>query len=520
LTRNLPSYLGGSWRTGQGVADAVLDAVTGDPVCAVSSEGLDLPQALLHARTTGGPALQDLDFPSRAAALKGAAQALVDRKEELYELSARAGSTRADAKVDVDGGFGTALVYAGLGKRGLPPEGVLIPDDKPVQLGREGAFVGRHVLASRRGVAVQINAFNFPVWGMLEKLAPAVLAGVPSLVKPATPTAYIAEHAVRIILESGALPEGSLQLLCGSARGLLDLLDGQDSVAFTGSADTAGTLRAHPAVTHRSVRFNAEADSVNSSVLGPDAVEGTPERELFLDALLTEMTVKAGQKCTAIRRAFVPRGQLSAVTDAMASRLSTITVGAPGVDGVRMGALVGLDQRADVRSRVAELAAAATIVFGDPERVEVIGADAEQGAFMSPVLLRADDAEQSAIHTIEAFGPVSTLIPYDSIDHLVELVARGEGSLTASVVSGDPEFVRRSVQGISPYHGRVLVLDERSAAESTGHGTPMPQLVHGGPGRAGGGQEEAGLRAVHGHMQLTALQGHPQVLDDVVSPHV
>jgi oxepin-CoA hydrolase/3-oxo-5,6-dehydrosuberyl-CoA semialdehyde dehydrogenase len=514
MTETLPSYLAGAWRTGEGDGTLVRDAVTGETVCAVSSDGLDLAEAVRHAREVGGPALQELDFQARAAALKAVAQALIDRKGELYELSARAGATRADAKVDVDGGFGTTLVYASIGKRGLPA-GTVIPDDDPVPLGREGAFVGRHVLTSRRGVAVQINAFNFPVWGMLEKLAPAVLAGVPSLVKPATPTAYVAEHAFRIILEAGALPEGSLQLLCGSAGELLGLLGGQDSVGFTGSAETAGRLRSHPAVTHRSVRFNAEADSVNTSVLGPDAVDGTEERDLFLSALVTEMTVKAGQKCTAIRRAFVPRERLDEVADEVAARLESVVVGAPGAEGVQMGALVGLEQRDDVRARVAELSSAATTVFGDPDHVDVVGADAERGAFLSPVLLRADDPDQAPVHLVEAFGPVSTLVPYDDVAHLADLVARGEGSLVASVVSRDPDFVRESVHRIAPYHGRVLVLDRDCAPESTGHGTPMPQLVHGGPGRAGGGQEEAGLRAVHDHMQLTALQGTPAVLESL-----
>jgi oxepin-CoA hydrolase/3-oxo-5,6-dehydrosuberyl-CoA semialdehyde dehydrogenase len=354
---------------------------------------------------------------------------------------------------------------------------------------------------------------------MLEKLAPALLAGVPTIVKPATPTAYIAERAVRIILESGVLPEGSLQVLCGPAGSLLDHLGGQDSVGFTGSAATAARLRSHAAVTQRSLRFNAEADSVNSSILGPDADEGTEERELFLGALVTEMTVKAGQKCTAIRRAFVPRHRMSEVADAVAARLADVTVGAPGAEDVDMGALVGLAQRDDVRARTDELAAAATIVFGDPSRVAVVGADAERGAFMSPVLLRADDPDSEAVHSIEAFGPVSTLVPYDDVDHLVELTARGGGSLVASVVSGDAEFVRASVLGVAPHHGRVLVLDRDSAGESTGHGTPMPQLVHGGPGRAGGGQEEAGLRAVYAHMQLTALQGSPARVDEIVAVH-
>jgi len=512
----LPSYLGGEWVGGAGRGAAVADAVTGEHLHQVSSEGLDLSGAVAFARIAGGPALRALTFPQRAALVKAAAAALGERKQELYDLSASAGATRSDAKVDVDGGIGTAMVYAGLGKRGLPDDTVVVEDD-PIQLGKEGLFFGQHVLTSRRGLALQINAFNFPVWGMLEKLAPALLAGVPSIVKPATPTAYIAQHAVRIVVEAGVLPEGALQVVCGSIPGVFDLLGGQDAVGFTGSAETAGRLRADAAVTHRSVRFNAEADSVNSSVLGPDAQPGTPEFDLFVQALVTEMTVKAGQKCTAIRRAFVPRQHLDVVTDAVQAKLSEVVVGAPGAEGVTMGALVGLAQREDVREKVAQLASHATTVFGDPHSVEVVGADAERGAFVSPVLLRADDPDAGSVHEVEAFGPVSTLLPYGSTEQLVGLVARGEGSLVGSVVSYDDAFVRDVVLGVASHHGRVLVLDRDSAPESTGHGTPMPQLVHGGPGRAGGGQEEAGLHAVFDHLQRTAVQGGPTRLQRLLA---
>ena len=503
----LPSYLAGRWTTGTGAGAPVHDAVDGELVTHVSTEGLDLAEAVQHAREVGGPALREAGFQGRAAMLKAAASAIAERKQELYDLSARAGSTRADATVDVDGGFGTALVYASLGRAGLP-EGNLVVEDAPVPLGRHGTFVGQHVLTPRRGVAVQINAFNFPVWGMLEKLAPALIAGVPSIVKPASQTAYVTEHAVRIMLEADVLPVGAISLVSGPVPGLLDLLGGQDLVGFTGSASTAALLRSHPSVTERSVRFTAEADSLNSSVLGPDADEGTPEFDLYVEQLVTEMTVKAGQKCTAIRRAFVPRGRLDAVTSAVVERLRAVVVGAPGADGVTMGALVGLDQRQDVRAQVARLRTEVRLVHGDPERVDVVGADDRRGAFLSPLLLVGSDSAGSP-HEVEAFGPVSTLLPYDDADHLVAQVARGEGSLAASVVSHDPEFVRTAVTGIAAHHGRVLVLDRDDAAESTGHGTPMPQLVHGGPGRAGGGEEEGGLRAVHHHLQRTAVQGAP-----------
>jgi oxepin-CoA hydrolase / 3-oxo-5,6-dehydrosuberyl-CoA semialdehyde dehydrogenase len=510
MSHILPSLIAGEWRTGGGEGVDVADAVTGETVVTVSSEGLDLSTAVDHAHETGGAALRELTFPQRAAALKAAALALEERKQELYDLSARSGATRRDAKVDVDGGIGTALVYSSLGRKGLP-DGTVVVEDDPVQLGREGTFAGQHFLTTPRGLFLQINAFNFPVWGMLEKLAPALLAGVPTIVKPATQTAYIAEHAVRIITESGALPEGALQLVSGGIPGLFDLLGGQDHIGFTGSAATAAKLRADAAVTRRSVHFNAEADSLNCSILGPDAVAGQPEFDLFVQALVTEMTVKAGQKCTAIRRAFVPAGRRDEVAEAVSAELAKVVVGAPGADGVTMGALVGLAQREDVRSAAARLASAGQLVFGDPAKVEVVGADDTAGAFLSPLLVQAD-GDRAEPHEVEAFGPVSTLMSYADPAHLTSLVARGEGSLVGSVVSHDRDFVRQVVLDAAAHHGRILVLDRDSAAESTGHGTPMPQLVHGGPGRAGGGQEEGGLRAVHALLQRTAVQGSPAVL--------
>jgi oxepin-CoA hydrolase/3-oxo-5,6-dehydrosuberyl-CoA semialdehyde dehydrogenase len=511
----LESFIAGAWRAGDGDGVPVADAVTGETVTHVSSAGLDLAAAVAHARGAGLAALAELTFHRRATALEAAALALKERRQELYELSARAGATRPDAQVDVDGGIGTALVYARLARAGLPDH-TLIAEDDPVPLGRNGTFAGRHVLTTPRGLSLQINAFNFPVWGMLEKLAPALLAGLPTIVKPATPTAYIAAHAVRVIEQAGVLPPGAIQLVAGSVPGLLDLLGGQDHIGFTGSADTAARLRSHPAVTRRSARFNAEADSLNCSVLGPDAVPGQPEFDLFADALVTEMTVKAGQKCTAIRRAFVPAHLADAVTEAVTDRLARVVVGAPGADGVTMGPLVGLAQREDVRAAVARLASAGSVVHGDPGKVEVCGADAGRGAFLSPLLLRADDADRPEPHEVEAFGPVSTIMPYAGTAELVELIARGEGSLAGSVVSRDGDFVRRVVLGAAAHHGRLLVLDRDSTGESTGHGTPMPQLVHGGPGRAGGGQEEGGLRAVHAHLQRTAVQGGPGILDHIV----
>jgi oxepin-CoA hydrolase/3-oxo-5,6-dehydrosuberyl-CoA semialdehyde dehydrogenase len=511
VTDVLESWIGGRWVAGSGDGVPVHDAVTGEVVTRVSGAGLDLGAAVAHAREVGGPALRELTFHQRAALLKAAAAALDARKGELHDLSARAGATRRDAKVDVDGGIGTAFVYASLARRGLP-DGTVVAEDEPVPLGRGGTFAGRHVLTTPRGLALQVNAFNFPVWGMLEKLAPALVAGVPTIVKPATPTAYVAAHAVRILDEAGVLPPGALQLVCGGIPGLLDLLGGQDHIGFTGSADTAARLRADPAVTRRSARFNAEADSLNCSVLGPDAAPGEPEFDLFVAALVTEMTVKAGQKCTAIRRAFVPAERVDDVEAAVVAALGRVVVGAPGADGVTMGPVVGLAQREDVRAATARLAAAGRTVFGDPAKVEVVGGDDERGAFLSPVLVRVDDTGRPEPHEVEAFGPVSTLLPYGHPADLPELAARGEGSLVASVVSADRDFVAGFVLAAAAHHGRILVLDRDSAAESTGHGTPMPQLVHGGPGRAGGGEEEGGLRAVHAHLRRTAVQGGPEIL--------
>lgn len=512
MTNVLPSYLVGTWVRGEGAGVLVTDAVTGEDVCRVTSGGLDIAAAVAYGRQIGGPALRAMTFGERASAVKAAAVALSDHAEELYALSARAGSTRADSKVDIDGGFGTALVFASLGRKGLPETGFALAEDAPIALGREGRFLGQHILTPRRGVAVEINAFNFPVWGMIEKLAPAILAGVASIVKPATPTSYITQRAVEIILESGAFPEGALQFVAGSIPGLFDVLDGRDSVAFTGSARTAAALRSHTAFTARSARFTAEADSLNSSVLGPDAAPGSPEFDLYVDQLVAEMTTKAGQRCTCIRRAFVPALVIDAVTEAVSAKLAAVVVGAPGVDGVTMGALVSTEHREDVRAQIDRIASEGRLVFGDPSKVHVQGADAEVGAFLSPILFRAD-GNAAAPHEVEAFGPVTTLMAYDgTTTDAVALVERGEGSLVASVVSADSAFVRDTVLGIAHQNGRVLVLDRDSAPESTGHGTPMPQLIHGGPGRAGGGEEVGGLRAVHHHMQRTAVQGGPSVL--------
>ncbi|WP_157431066.1 phenylacetic acid degradation bifunctional protein PaaZ [Actinomadura macra] len=507
----LRSYVSGSWSSPDDEGAPLRDAVTGEEVARISSAGIDMGAALDHGRRVGGPVLRELTFHQRAALLKALASHLREHREELYALSARTGATLNDARFDVDGGIGVLFGYASKGRRELPNDRILI-EGNVEPLSKEGTFTGQHLCTPSRGVAVQINAFNFPVWGPLEKLAPAFLAGVPSLIKPASQTAYLTARLVELIVESGILPEGTVQMVCGEPRDLLDHLTEQDIVGFTGSASTARLLRTHPVIVGNAVRFNAEADSLNCSILGPDATPGTPEFDLFVDQLVTEMTVKAGQKCTAIRRALVPASRIDDVAGAAAERLAAITVGNPAVPEVRMGALAGLDQREEVRRSLKALLDAARVVTGDPGRVEVVGADAERGAFMAPILLRADDADRAEPHEVEAFGPVSTLLPYEGAERAIELAARGRGSLAGSVVTADADFARRVVLGTAPWHGRLLVLTTEDAKESTGHGSPLPALVHGGPGRAGGGEELGGIRGVVHHMRRTAVQAGPAML--------
>ena len=512
----LRSYVGGRWHTPDAEGVPLHDAVTGAEVATVSSAGVDMAAALEYGRRVGGSALRELTFHQRAALLKALASHLMEHREELYALSARTGATRGDSKFDIDGGIGVLFGYGSKGRRELPNDTVLV-DGNVEPLGKGGTFVAQHVLTSLRGVAVQINAFNFPAWGPLEKFAPAFVAGVPSLVKPASQTAYLTARLVELVIESGLVPEGSLQLVAGSAGDLLDHLTEQDLVSFTGSASTAQYLRGHQNLLRRGVRFNAEADSLNCSVLGPDAAPGTAEFDLFVKQLVTEMTVKAGQKCTAIRRAFVPVPLMDAVAEATAERLRRVVVGNPANPDVRMGALASLEQREEVRRSLKALLEAGRVVFGDPEHVEVLDADAERGAFLSPVLLRAEDADAPQPHEVEAFGPVSTLLPYEGTGRVVELAARGLGSLVGSIVTGDAAFARDVVLGIAPWHGRLLVLDAENARESTGHGSPLPALVHGGPGRAGGGEELGGIRGVCHYMQRTAVQASPRVLAAVTN---
>ena len=510
----LQSYIGGRWTTSDDGGKPLHSAITGDEVAQISRSGVDIPTLLDHGRNIGGPALQTLTFHERASQLKQLGKLLMAGKDEFYALSTATGATTRDSAIDIDGGFGTLLSYASKGTRELPNDTIYL-DGNPEPIGRKGTFLGQHIYTSRPGVAVQINAFNFPVWGMLEKLAPAFLAGIPSIVKPASQTAYLTELVFRRIIESGLLPEGSVQLLCGSPVGLLDDLDGRDMVGFTGSAATAATLRAHPSVVERGLHFNAEADSLNCSILGPDATPDTPEFDLYVKQLVVEMTTKAGQKCTAIRRALVPRGLVDDVIEAARTRLAKVVIGNPATEGVTMGALVSIDQRDEVLRALKSLTESATIVSGDPENYSVEGADAPRGAFLPPILLRSDNSNAVAPHEVEAFGPISTIIPFDDLDDAVALAACGRGSLVGSLVTHDPAVARQVVLGIAPHHGRILVLDRDDAEESTGHGSPLPTLVHGGPGRAGGGEELGGIRGVLHHMQRSAIQGSPDMLSAI-----
>jgi len=504
------SYIAGHWFAPDS-GTPVYDAVTGEPVAEVSSAGIDFAAALAYGREAGGPALRALTFHERAELAKAIGQLLREHREELYQLSYRTGATLHDSKFDIDGGIGVLLSYASKAKRELPNERFAV-EGPAEQLGKQGDFLGQHLLTPRSGVAVQVNAFNFPVWGPLEKLAPALIAGVPSLIKPASQTGYLTALLVELIIDAKLLPDGALQLVSGSAGDLLDHLTEQDLLSFTGSASTANRLRSHPNVVARAVRFNAEADSLNMSVLGPDAAPGTPAFDRYVKQLVTEMTVKAGQKCTAIRRAFVPAEQVGAVAEAVRERLAKVVVGNPADPATRMGALASLDQRDEVRRSLKALEDAATIVFGDPEHVEVAGADAERGAFISPILLQAPHATRPELHEVEAFGPVAALMGYTSTQDVIELAALGKGSLVGSVVTEDEDFARDIVLGTAPWHGRILVLDADDAAESTGHGSPLPMLVHGGPGRAGGGEEMGGVRGVYHHLQRTAVQASPRML--------
>ena len=510
--RDIASFAAGNWiAPGEG-ARSIASAITGEVIARAGNAALDIQAMLDHARATGGPALRAMTFHERARMLKALALHLNAHKQTLYDLSYDTGATLSDHMIDVDGGIGTLFVYASKGRRELPDDHVYL-DGATEQFGRTGQFLGQHVCTPLQGVAVHINAFNFPVWGMLEKLAPTLLAGVPAIVKPATASCYVTESAVRLMLSSGHLPEGALQLVTGGLGDMLDRLTCQDVVAFTGSADTALSLRANRTLLANAVRFTAEADSLNASILGPDATPGTPEFDLFVKEVSREMTVKAGQKCTAIRRILVPRSQVDPVIEALSARLARVTIGDPRLESTRMGALVSAGQKADVLEKAAILSQEARRVFGDPGNFTVEGADADRGAFVPPMLFHCPDPDAARrVHDTEAFGPVSTVMGYRDLDHALALANRGGGSLVSSLITHDPDVARRAVLGAAAWHGRIYINDRVSMKESTGHGAPMPHLVHGGPGRAGGGEELGGIRGVMHYMQRTAVQGSPDMI--------
>lgn len=514
--KQLKNYAEGQWVTAKAEGDVLYNAITGDAIFTASSEGLDFGAMMHHARKVGSPALRKLTFHERGRMLKALALYLTERKEYFYEISALSGATRADSWIDIEGGIGNLFAYASL-RRQFPNERFYV-DGEQAKLSKQGTFIGQHIMVPREGVAIHINAFNFPVWGMLEKVAVNLLAGVPAIVKPATLTSYLTEAVFEEIIKSNILPEGALQLICGSARGILDSVESQDIVTFTGSASTGRSLKSHPRVISEAVPFNLEADSLNCSVLGPDVKPGMPEFDIFIKEVAREMTVKAGQKCTAIRRAFVPAAVLEDIQIALGKRLQQTTIGDPKVEGVRMGPLAGQSQRIEVREKVQQLAQSQQIVIGNLDQFDVVGADKEKGAFLPPIVfLNTDPFNKTDVHDIEAFGPVATLMPYNDLDEAIELAKMGKGSLVCSLVTADDTVARDFVIGTASMHGRILVLNADCAKESTGHGSPLPMLVHGGPGRAGGGEEMGGKRGVMHYLQRTAVQGSPTTLTRITN---
>lgn len=514
----LENYALGRWTKGEGEGQALYNSINGDLVATATSKGLDFAEMMDYARKVGGPALRKLTFQERGLILKKLAFHLLEKKETFYNVSWATGATKADSWVDIEGGIGNLFANASL-RRQFPDLPYYV-DGESVKLSKEGTFIGHHICTPKRGVAIHINAFNFPVWGMLEKIAVNLLAGVPAIVKPATATSFLTEVVVKEIIASQILPEGSLQLICGSANGILESVTSEDVVTFTGSASTGKMLKSHPRILEESVPFNLEADSLNAMVLGEDAIQGTAEFDLFIKEAVREMTTKAGQKCTAVRRILVPVNLVEDVQIALGQRLSTVIIGDPNVEGVRMGALANRDQVNEVSEKVQELSKTQEIVFGNLDNFDVKGADKNKGAFISPILfLNSDPFKYTDCHNIEAFGPVSTIIPYHNIDEAIELARMGKGSLCCSVVTADDDFAREFVIGAASMHGRILILNSDCAKESTGHGSPLPMLVHGGPGRAGGGEEMGGKRGVLHYMQRTAIQGSPTTLTTITQQY-
>lgn len=512
--RKLENYVGGRWLTGDGDGQTLHDAVTGEAIAAASTKGLDFAAALTYGREKGNAALRKMTFHERGRMLKALATHLLQKKEQFYQVSFHTGATRADSWIDIEGGIGNLFSNASLRRKF--PDLPWCTDGEAIPLSKAGNFMGQHIMVPKEGIAVHINAYNFPVWGMLEKCAVNWLAGVPAIVKPASITSYLTEAVVKEIIASGILPEGALQLLCGSAGDLLDHVTAQDVVTFTGSKSTGLMLKGHQRILGESVPFNMEADSLNAIVLGPDVEPGAPEWDIFIKEVRKEMTVKAGQKCTAIRRIFVPERLLEDAYIAIGKALEQTTIGNPLNDKVRMGALAGQSQRQEVKENVQKLLASSQIVYGSLDSVQVVDADANKGAFLSPILLlNTEPLKADAVHDIECFGPVSTIMPYRDLDEAIRLAKRGQGSLCCSIVTFNDRIATEFVVGAATHHGRILVLNRENAKESTGHGSPLPMLVHGGPGRAGGGEEMGGVRGVKHYMQRVALQGTPTTITAV-----
>lgn len=505
------NYVLGQWVAGEGVETNVYNAITGDHIGSASSKGLDLDAVLKYGRSTGGSKLRKMTFQERGRMLKALAMHLLTMKEKYYQISAWTGATRIDSWIDIEGGIGNLFANASL-RRQFPDLPYYV-DGQAAPLSKNGSFIGHHIMVPKEGVAVHINAFNFPVWGMLEKIAVNLMAGVPAVVKPSSATGFLTEAVVQDIVASGILPEGSLQLISGSARNLIDYVQSTDVVTFTGSASTGLMLKSNPVIARENVPFNLEADSLNASILGEKAVPGTEEFDLFIKEVTKEITVKAGQKCTAVRRIIVPENLIDEVQQAVASRLASVKIGDPSVEGVRMGSLATMSQVEAVKESVLQLAKSQEMVFGDLDNFDVIGADRQKGAFFSPILFRNNDPyTHTDVHEIEAFGPVATIMPYKSLDNAIELAKMGKGSLVSSIVTPCNKEATDYVVGAASMHGRILVLNKECAKESTGHGSPMPLLTHGGPGRAGGGEEMGGKRGVLHYLQRTAIQGHPTTI--------
>ena len=512
----LKNYALGQWTAGEGKGQSLFNAITGAKIAETSSNGLDFGEMMKYARSVGGPTLRKMTFHERGRMLKALALHLLSIKNKFYSSSAQSGATQLDSWIDIEGGIGNLFTYASLRKQ-FPDETYYV-DGEHAPLSKGGSFIGQHICVPKQGVAIHINAFNFPIWGMLEKIAVNLLAGVPAIVKPATVTCYVTELMVKEIVDSKILPEGSLQLICGSAHGILESVTSQDVVTFTGSASTGRMLKSHKNILNESVPFNMEADSLNCCVLGEDVNPGSIEFDLFIKEVQREMTVKAGQKCTAIRRVIVPSNKIEDVQIALGKRLAKTTIGDPSAEGVRMGSLAGLEQREEVKDKILQLSKSQEIIFGNLSNFEVVGADKEKGAFLPPILfLNNDPFNKIDCHNLEAFGPVSTLMPYKGIDEAIELANMGKGSLVCSIVTADDAIAKEFVMGAAANHGRILLLNADCAKESTGHGSPMPLLTHGGPGRAGGGEEMGGKRGVMHYLQRTAVQGHPTSITKVTN---